>query len=172
MTPRLRKAALAVHITASVGWVGAVLCYLALAVTGLTSPDAHLVRGVYLAMERVAWAVLVPMNLASLITGLVSSLGSPWGLFRHYWVFFKLVLNLLTTIILLLYMRSIGYFADIAGQPALSRADLAQLRDPSPVAHSGAALLVLLVATALGVYKPRGLTRYGHRRQLEKTGPA
>ena len=40
---------------------------------------------------------------------------------------------------------------------------IAELRNPSPVAHAAAALLLLLVATALSVYKPRGMTRYGHR---------
>lgn len=31
------------------------------------------------------------------------------------------------------------------------------------VADAGAALAALLVATVLSVYKPRGLTKYGHR---------
>src|SRR3989442_8659005 len=33
---------------------------------------------------------------------------------------------------------------------------------------AGLALFALLVATALGVYKPRGLTPYGWRKQLEE----
>jgi membrane protein implicated in regulation of membrane protease activity len=36
------------------------------------------------------------------------------------------------------------------------------------VADAGAALLVLLVATVLAVYKPRGMTRYGRRKQQEE----
>jgi hypothetical protein len=43
-----------------------------------------------------------------------------------------------------------------------------ELRNPSPVIHSGAALLALLVTTTLSVYKPRGMTRYGRRRQREE----
>ena len=35
------------------------------------------------------------------------------------------------------------------------------------VANAGGGLLVLLVATALSVYKPRGMTRYGRRKQQE-----
>lgn len=34
--------------------------------------------------------------------------------------------------------------------------------------HSIAALLALLVATFLSVYKPRGMTRYGMRKQGEE----
>ena len=33
--------------------------------------------------------------------------------------------------------------------------------------HAGAALLLLLVAVTLSVYKPRGMTRYGQRKQHE-----
>lgn len=35
------------------------------------------------------------------------------------------------------------------------------------MADAGAAMLVLLVATTLSVYKPRGLTRYGQRKLRE-----
>ncbi|MDQ6901046.1 MAG: hypothetical protein M3072_16375, partial [Candidatus Dormibacteraeota bacterium] len=86
MTPSLRKFALTAHVTCSVGWLGAVAGFLALAVAGLTSRDAQMVRGTYLAMDVTGWFVIVPLSFASLLTGLISSLGTPWGLFRHYWV--------------------------------------------------------------------------------------
>ena len=93
MTPRLRKLALTAHVTSSVGWLGAVAGFLAVAVVGLTSRDAQTVRGAYLVMEPAAWFVLVPFAFASLVSGLVQSLGTTWGLFRHYWVLFKLLIN-------------------------------------------------------------------------------
>jgi hypothetical protein len=64
MTPRLRKFALTAHVTSSVGWLGAVVAYPALAITGLTSPDAQRVQAVYLAMELIGWYVIVPLRLA------------------------------------------------------------------------------------------------------------
>ena len=39
MTSRLRKLVLASHVTFSVGWLGAVAAYLALAVIGMTTSD-------------------------------------------------------------------------------------------------------------------------------------
>src|SRR5260221_12529239 len=51
MTPGLRKFALTLHVTSSVGWFGAVAGFLALAVAGVTSQDAVTVRTAYLAME-------------------------------------------------------------------------------------------------------------------------
>ena len=168
MTPSLRKFALTAHVTASVGWLGAVACSLALAVAGLTSQDAQVVRAAYLMLEWVGRFVLVPLSFASLLTGLVSSLGSPWGLFRHYWVLFKLLINVFATVILLMYMQTLRYLAGIAAEPTLSSADLLGLRNPSPVLHAGAALLVLLVATWLSVYKPRGMTTYGQHKQRKQ----
>lgn len=167
LTPRLRKLLLTAHITTSVGWIGAVLVFLALAVIGLTSQNAQAVRGAYLVMEPAGWYVLVPLALGSLITGIVQSLATAWGLLRHYWVLFKLLINIVATIVLLLYMQTLGYLADIAAD-STSFADDPSLRSPSPMIHAGAALLLLLVAVTLSVYKPRGMTRYGQRRQHER----
>ncbi len=165
MRPRLRKFVLTAHVVSSVGWLGAVAVFLALAAVGLTSQEAQVVRAVYLAMEPAGWFVLVPLSLASLLTGLVQSLGTKWGLFRHYWVLIKLLINVVATIVLLMYMQTLGYLADVAAQTTVSSGDLRGLRDPSPILHAGAALLLLLVATTLSVYKPRGMTRYGQRKQ-------
>lgn len=67
MAPRLRRFALTVHITSTVGWLGAIAGFLALAVAGLVSSDVQLVRSSYLAMELIGWYVLVPLSIGSLI---------------------------------------------------------------------------------------------------------
>jgi hypothetical protein len=168
MTPRLRKFALTAHVTSSVGWLGAVAGFLALAVVGLTSQDAQTVRGAYLVMEPAAWFVLVPLAFASLLTGLVQSLCTTWGLFRHYWVLFKLLINVFATIVLLMYMQTLSSLKDMAAETTSSSGDPGVLRSSSPVLHAAAAMLLLLVATTLAVYKPRGLTPYGQRKQHEQ----
>ena len=81
MRPRLRKFTLTAHVTFSVGWLGAVVAYLALAIAGLTRQDAQVVRAAFLSMELIGWFVIVPLSLAALFTGLVQSLGTEWGLF-------------------------------------------------------------------------------------------
>lgn len=165
MTPRLQKLALTAHVTSSVGWLGAVVVFLALAVVGLTSQDAQTVRGAYLVMEPAAWFVLVPLAFASLFTGLVQSLGTTWGLFRHYWVLFKLLITIFATIVLLTYMETFAFMAGVAADPST---DLDTVRNASPGLHAALALLALLTTTALGVYKPRGMTPYGWRKQREQ----
>jgi putative copper export protein len=165
MPPRVRQLALTAHVTCSVGWIGAVLVFLALAIIGLTSPDDQTVRGVYIVMQPAAWSVLVPLALATLITGIVQGLGTTWGLFRHYWVLFKLLIAGFSTIILLIYMETFRVMASVASD---STADLGIVRNPSPRLHAVLALVVLLVANVLAIYKPRGLTPYGRRKQLDR----
>lgn len=165
IAPGLRKFALTAHVTSSVGWLGAVVVFLALAVIGLTSQDAATVRGAYLVMEPAARLVLVPLAFASLLTGVVSSLVSPWGLFRHYWVLAKLLITVFATIVLLTYMGTFRYMASMAADPSI---ELGVVQSASPRLHSVLALLALLIATLLAVYKPRGVTRYGWRKQHEQ----
>jgi len=164
MTPSLRKLLLTAHITFSVGWIGAVAAFLALAIAGLTSQDAHMVRAAYPAMELAARFVIVPLAFASLLSGVIQSLGTPWGLFRHYWVLVKLLLTIFATIVLLKKMPLIGYAARQAAETPLPSAALRMAAIPL-IVHAAGGILVLLVVTILSVYKPWGLTSYGLRKQ-------
>ena len=153
MTPGVRKFALTTHVTSSVGWLGAVAAFLALALAGLSSSDALMVRAAYLAMEFITWFVIVPFSIASLITGVIQGLGTQWGLFRHYWVMAKLGLTVVATVILLVHTQPIGAVAQVALQGPLAAGDLRPLR-MRLVADAVAALFALLAATTLSVFKP------------------
>ena len=110
-------------------------------------------------MDVTGWFVLVPLALASFGTGVVQAVGTTWGLLRHYWVLFKLLINLFAIVVLLLYTQELGHLARIAAETPAT-ADLAALRTPSVVLHAGAALVLLLVATTLSIYKPQGRTPF------------
>ena len=169
MAPGLRKFALTAHVAISVGFLGAVAGFLVLAVAGLASDDIQRVRAAYVAMDLTAWSIIVPLCFASLLTGLIQSLGTRWGLFRYYWVLIKLLMTVVATIVLLVHMQPIGHLARSAA--TLSGGDLMGMR-VQLVANAGAALLVLIVATALSIYKPRGMTAYGWRKQIEESTSA
>jgi hypothetical protein len=164
MTPSLRKFVLTVHLTVSVGWIGVVVAYLALGVSAVTSQDPQTVRAAWIAMELIGWYAIVPLALAALLTGIVMALGTQWGLFRHYWVLISLGLTVFSTVILLLHMPTVSVLADMA-----QTADIGHLAEPGgDLLHPSVGLLVLLVITGLNVYKPRGLTPYGWRKQQER----
>jgi hypothetical protein len=171
LSPPGRKLALVAHVGSSVGWLGTVITSLALAVIGLASGDPWLVRGVYLVLEPLGWYALIPFSVASLLTGLIQSLGTRWGLLQHYWVAAKLLMNLFATAILVLYMQTLTHLADTARATTVA-GDLDALRSPSPVVHAVGAVVLLLVALVLSVYKPRGLTPHGYRQQVRRRTPS
>jgi hypothetical protein len=154
MTPRVSKLMLTAHITLSVGWIGTVAAFLALAIVGITANE-QVIRACYIAMELIARYVIVPFCIASLITGIIQALGTPWGLFRHYWVVVKLVLTLILTVLLMLHMKPISYVAQVASQTVLLHDQLKDLRIQL-IADAGAAIFVLLAITTVSVYKPWG----------------
>jgi hypothetical protein len=167
LTSGLRKFVRTAHVIFTVGWLGTVAAFLALAIVGLNSQDTEMVRAAYLAMDLITRFVILPLSFAPLLlTGPLLTLGTPWGLFRHYWIIIKLVINLLSTLILLVHLQPISYMARVAAEGTVSSADISvqiQL-----VVASAAALVALLVATGLAVYKPRGMTAYGWRKQYEE----
>ena len=164
MRPSLRKFALTTHVTFSVGWIGGVVAYLTLGIAAVTSQDDQTVRAAWTAMELTGWFAIVPLALASLLTGLIMSLGTKWGLFRHYWTLISFILTVLATVVLLLHMRDVSFLAAVAQE-----AEGARLEElGGDLLHPGLGLVVLLVIQVLNVYKPRGLTRYGWRKQQEQ----
>lgn len=166
MPPRVSKIALTAHVTSSVGWIGAVVAFLALAIAGVTSTNDQIVRTAYLAMELIGWCVIVPFSIASLLTGLVQSLGTSWGLFRHYWIVAKLLITVFASALLLVHMQVASRMASVVTGTTIGAGDFHGMRIQL-VGDAVAAIVVLLVATALSVFKPQGLTPFG-RNQISR----
>lgn len=171
MTPAVRKFSLILHVSSSLAWLGAVAAFLVLSIAGLESRDAEIVRGAYVAMYLIGWGVIVPLSVAALLTGIVQSLGTPWGLFRYTWVVTKLVLTIGATLLLLLHQ-----FIAVS---AAARRVVTALPGAMPqvgrwsvqlVSDAGAAILVLGAITLIAYYKPWGLTSYGRRKRSGERG--
>ena len=151
----LRKLVLLIHVLASVGWTGAVAAFLALAVAGMTDPHILTVRAVYIAILPITWWIIVPLAIVSLASGLLLSLCTAWGLFRHYWVVFKLLISSISLPILYVHTGIIRSVAVAAMSANFRVQELYQERVQLVIA-SAAALAALMIATLLSVYKPRG----------------
>jgi hypothetical protein len=121
-----------------------------------------------MAMEVTGWYVIVPLALSSFVTGIAISLGTKWGLFRHYWVVISLLLTLFSVVVLLLHMRDVTVMADFA-----QRAEGSALEAlGGDLGHPAIGLVILLAVQVLNLYKPQGLTRYGWRKQQEQRAPS
>lgn len=171
MSPAARKFTLTVHVLSSIGWFGALLVFLAHAIASLMSNDLQVVRSVCIAMALTAWFVILPLSLASFLTGVVQALGTAWGLVRQYWVVAKLLLTTFATGILLLKLAPISDLAAAAGRLSFSSEGSAELK-MSLLVHSVGGLVVLLVITILAVYKPVGLTSFAKREEVRSAGNA
>ncbi len=136
----MRRLKLLLHVTSSAGWWGAVLAFLVLAVAGMEGSVATACR----ALVVTGWGAIVPLAALSSLTGVWLSLGGAWGLVRHYWVLFKVVITLPCSALLLLHLRMLA---------PCGRGTAAQM-----TLDAALALVVLIVPMALSVYKPRGVT--------------
>jgi hypothetical protein len=130
-----------------------------------------MVRGAYLSMNLMSRFMIIPMCFAALATGLFQALCTPWGLFRYYWIVLKFGLAVFATFALLVHQ--FGAIAEAAKRVSGATAETLFSADFGPlktelVRAPSLAIVLLLVATTLGVYKPWGLTRYGQRKQHER----
>ncbi|HKS56559.1 MAG TPA: hypothetical protein VJS12_14800 [Steroidobacteraceae bacterium] len=164
-SPGLRRLILTAHIATSVGWLGAVIAYLALDIVATAGQDLASMRAAFFGMEAIIVHVILPLALASVLIGIVNALSAPWGLLQHYWVVVKLGLTFFAITILLLEVQNVGYMAEVAATGADPRAL------PGSLPHSIGGLVVLVIVIILSVFKPRGLTRRGWRKQQERQIP-
>jgi hypothetical protein len=162
-TPRIRQVALTTHVVVSVGWLGAVAAFLALSIAGLTSDDATLIKSSYVAMNVIGAAAIVPLGIGALLSGVIQSLGTPWGLFRYYWVVMKLALSVVAVLLLVLHQfTAVATAAERAsGTSPGIMSEIGGLGSQL-VVDAGGAILLLLVITTLSVFKPWGRTSYGN----------
>jgi uncharacterized membrane protein len=91
-----RRATLVVHVTSSACWLGLTLGLLSLAVTAITTGSDPMVEAACRAMKVFTDWLVIPLALLTLLSGLLLSLGTPWGLARHRWVYAKFWLTLAT----------------------------------------------------------------------------
>jgi ABC-type maltose transport system permease subunit len=155
---KLRKGLLVLHISVSAGWIGAVLAFLAVAAGARHGATPETAQAGEAVLELIGWTVLVPLSLASLATGIIQSLVTPWGLFRHYWVLAKLLITVVATAVLLVFMQSFGH-----GEAETGGGLHGSMQGSSSVLHASGGLVLLVLAVLLSVYKPRGLTAWGLR---------
>ena len=158
----MRKFILFAHVTTSVGLLGAVASFLLLSIFGIVSSNVQLVQASYVLLMPLTAYLILPLVVASLLVGIISSLGTPWGLVRYYWVAAKLLLTSVTLIVLLLQMNAIAQLSAIAAERMVTDADMGlRIR---MIIHAGGGLVVLLITMVLSICKPKGLTSYGQSR--------
>ncbi|MBU5672149.1 hypothetical protein [Paenibacillus brevis] len=167
MSQSLRKLVLTLHVITAMIWLGSAAAYIPIAAYVLNNQDTDMIRSAIQIMSLVANYIVVPVAFATLLTGAALSLGTKWGLIRHYWILIKLLLTLFAVFMLIAYTQELSHAASIASQGILSSADIAVLKAPIHLTHPSGSVFIVIMATVLSVYKPKGMTKYGWRKQME-----
>ena len=145
LKPKARKTWLLLHVITSVGWLGVTIGMLVLALAALDAPQ------LYTAMELLGDLVVLPLALGSLVTGVVLSLGTKWGLVKHRWVLVKFVLTVIAVVATTFSLRSGLHEA----------ADGVVAAGGDVLAAACVSLALYTFNTVLSVFKPWGRTRWG-----------
>ncbi|MEU4492843.1 DUF2269 domain-containing protein [Streptomyces sp. NBC_00210] len=159
-----RRALLVVHVAASAAWLGLTLGLLALALTAATTESAPMIEAACRSMKVFTDWLVIPVALLTLLSGLVLSLGTKWGLARHHWVFTKFWLTLVTITASVFALRpgvNAAVEAVASGSPPADPLDLVM----GPVVSFSAYVFM----TVISVLKPWGLTRRGRRMRVPAT---
>lgn len=158
LPPRWRKLLLTVHVAVSVGWLGAAYLMLVLGIVAThSSPQQRHDR--YELLHIFDQTAMIPMSLATLITGVVISVGTQWGLLRFYWVMTKLMTTVAGMIFAGLYVSRMAVHA-----AELTASNIhANLSAVDWQIRIGAIIMVtmLTVNTTLSIFKPWGRTSRG-----------
>jgi hypothetical protein len=166
ISARLYKLLLTTHIIVSVGWLGVVFAKLALGLATITSSVPEVADALYVAIG-VLNVAFPPLAIGTIVSGVLLSLGTKWGLLEHYWVATKLALavGVITTAVQLGGRIARQPISALSGQEVVDGTLLGITSAPSLlISLSIAHLLMLSAATAISVYKPWGKTWFGRRR--------
>ncbi|MFE6610979.1 PDR/VanB family oxidoreductase [Amycolatopsis sp. NPDC057786] len=160
LSPRSRKIWLVLHIGVSVGWLGLSLGMLTLALIGLLA-GTHVARhSAYEIFHIFDLVIVIPSVVLTIITGLVLSLGTPWGLVKHRWVLAKFLISLSIPAAAAVESRWVTELVARTEDPAARPGALGV----ALVITVGGFALSLWVAVILSVLKPWGRTRWGRDR--------
>ncbi len=162
-----RTALLTLHVIVSVGWNGVAFAQLALASTA--AADANLRHATYELMHVIDRTLDIPLALLTLITGIVMSVGTKWGLLRHWWIVAKLTITVVAVISGGAVVRTLIVSADHATRGATTTAPTQTF---ALIVCACAMNVLFITATVLSTAKPWGRTPRGNREITTALVPA
>jgi hypothetical protein len=157
---------LAFHAVTSAAWLGIAVMFVALSGLALSAANVRDAQTIYEAMALFDQTMLPMATMAATTSGFALGVTTKWGIVRHWWVALKVVLSFAVLGI------AFGFLNDALERSAAQAAQLAAVGGAvADVTSSGQvvlwgfvlALVSLIGAMLLSIYKPRGMTPWGRR---------
>ncbi|MED3624443.1 hypothetical protein [Neobacillus thermocopriae] len=149
----------AIHVLAVASWIGGTLAMLLLAIYLQSGANGEQLLYTMASMEVIDENLLKYPALLSLITGIMLSVWTQWGLTKYYWVIIKLVLTILTILIGIFFLNkwtaSLGILIEDMGFIALKNEEF-QHTWTQIVTTSSFNILCLAFMTFITYLKPFG----------------
>jgi hypothetical protein len=143
---KAHKAALTVHVLASVGWFGMAVGIVVALITAASTGDPTFAASLRRVVEASPW-LTIPVGLTAVATGALLSLGTVWGLLRHWWVVAKIAIAIAV-------ITTDATVVRLAAHDAVRTGGTSSPAWGPTIAH----VVVLAVATLLSIAKPRART--------------
>ncbi len=172
LRPKPRKALVAAHAVSAACWIGVALTFVAMSVVAMSTKDIHVTKTVFELMAVFDITLLPWTNFATFLTGIALSMTTKWGLIRYYWVAAKIAIAVGILVMAFGFLHdSLERAGEEAAALAVTGGNAAQLSGAADVVlwGFGCAMLSLVGALLLSLYKPGGATRRGRR--LAAAGP-
>lgn len=161
----------AIHVISVASWIGGTLGMLLLGVYLQNAANGEQLYYTLANMEIIDENLLKYPALLSLITGIMLSIWTQWGLVKHYWVTIKFILTILTIMIGILFLNkwtaSIGEMVKDIGFATLQNQDF-QTTWWSIIITGTFNLLCLVFMVFITYYKPFGKIKKKNRKVDEK----
>jgi hypothetical protein len=166
MSRRRRKLVLTLHVITSVGWLGAAIAMTVLLIAGFVTSNPILRHSAFAFMHIYDLAIMIPLGYLALVTGVLLSVGTNWGLLRHWWIVTKLVLTV--AVLIFAGVFTSGWVLEAVSRTAENpMADLGVLA-VQLVANVAAFNVVFWTNATISVFKPWGLTPRGQHKLAQQ----
>ena len=165
---------LSAHLLCTVAWLGAALCSLIFNITALITTDPYLLNATYVFADILDKAILRGGAVGALLTGLLLSVLTQWGLMRFYWIIVKEIVGVLCIVVGVIIS---GWNDDAISLTVMQ--GLHALHDPLYLTNRTLMfigiffqLIALSGVIVISVFKPWGQRKRSGQRRPQKTGTA
>ncbi|NGQ95885.1 hypothetical protein G3578_12035 [Brevibacillus sp. SYP-B805] len=164
-----RRWLLALHLLFAAIMFGVAIVFLILSITAANTNDEGVLKACYTSMHLLAKTSVRASTIGTLVTGILLSVLTQWGLFKYYWIIVKEGLTILSII-----LGPIGmYFWTLKAVTLTTAEGLGALQDPAFTVNSaqlwtGIILQILSLAMmfVISVFKPWGSRKQKNRSNL------